>query len=59
MRKEVYICDHCGKELNPMNDYTEIDINNFDFVKEVDLCEECYNELCNIVREFIGENLSK
>lgn len=59
MRKEVYICDHCRKELNPMNDYTEIDINNFDFVKEVDLCEECYNELCNIVREFIGENLSK
>ena len=59
MRKEIYFCDHCGKELNPMNDYTEIDIDNFDFVKEVDLCEECYKELCNIVREFIGEDLSK
>lgn len=58
MRRQVYNCDHCGKELNPMKDYTEIEINDFDFVKEVDLCEYCFNELCNIVREFIGEDVS-
>ena len=55
MRKEVYICDHCGKELNPMKDYTDFEIDNFNFVKEVDLCEKCFDELGNLVKKFVSK----
>lgn len=58
MKKTICICDHCGAEFNPMNGYEDTEINNFDFVKEVDLCTDCYNELCGIVREFIHEERS-
>lgn len=58
MKKTTYVCDHCGKEINLINDYTEMEINDFDFVKDVDLCEHCHNELCNIIRKFIGEEYS-
>jgi len=56
MRKTVYMCDHCGAEFNPMNGYDDIEISDFDFVKKVDLCTECYQELCDIVRKFVHED---
>ena len=56
MKKRICICDHCGTEFNPMNGYEDVEINNFDFVKKIDLCTDCYNELCGIVREFIHED---
>ena len=56
MRKQVYLCDHCGAELNSINGYSNMELNDFDFVKEVDLCTNCYQELCGIVREFINED---
>ena len=55
MRKEVYICDHCGKEISPMHDYTGIKIDVFNFVKEVDLCAKCLNELDDIVEKFVSK----
>jgi hypothetical protein len=55
MRKEVYFCDHCGKEINPMNDYTDFEIDIFDFVKEVDLCQKCFNELSGIIKKFVSK----
>jgi len=58
MKKQICVCDHCGVEFNPFNGYSNLDINDFDFVKEVDLCTECYNELCNIIREYIKEDIS-
>lgn len=59
MRKQVYLCDHCGTELNPINGYSELELNDFDFIKEVDLCTDCYNELCDIIRVFIHEDISR
>ena len=53
MKKTICVCDHCGAEFNPMNGYEDTEISDFDFVKEVDLCTDCYNELCEIVRAFV------
>lgn len=55
MRKEVYICDHCGKEIDCIKDYTEIEIDDFNFDKEVDLCTTCYQELNDIVEKFVSK----
>ena len=56
MIKREFICDHCGKKINPVNDYTDIEINDFDFIKTVDLCKECFDQLCDMIRKFIHEN---
>ena len=55
MKKQICICDHCGAEFNPINGYGDMELNDLDFVKEVDLCTDCFNELCDIVRKFIRE----
>lgn len=52
-RKEIYTCDHCGKELNPMTDYVEFEISDFDNYTETDLCANCYDKLNEIVNNFI------
>lgn len=52
MRKEIYKCDHCGKELNQMHDFTETNLDDFDFYATVDLCEKCYGEISKTVYEF-------
>lgn len=52
MRKSVYICDHCGKEFDS-DGHTEIDLGDFPFSEEADLCSECYNEISDIVGEFM------
>ena len=56
MKKTVCVCDHCGAEFNPINGYSDLDLNDLDFLKEIDLCTECFNELCDVVREFISED---
>ncbi len=55
MRKTVFTCDHCGKELDEMHDYTEIAVDDFADYVETDLCEECYNELGNIILQYINK----
>lgn len=59
MKKQICICDHCGSMFDPFNGYSDMEINDFDFVKEVELCPDCFQELCNIVREFIHEDVSR
>lgn len=55
MRKTVFTCDHCGKEIDEMRDYSELKIDNFaDFI-EVDLCAKCYDELNNIVLKYCNK----
>lgn len=54
MRKEVYVCDHCGAEFDSKDGYSDTRIDCFDFVDEVDLCEKCYNEISKYVYEFCG-----
>ena len=55
MRKTVFTCDHCGKEIDEMKDYPEMQIDDFaDFI-EVDLCSKCYDELNNIVLQYCNK----
>ena len=55
MHKIVYVCDHCGKELNEMQDYTEMEIRDFADYVETDLCAKCYDELNNIVLQYCNK----
>ena len=52
MQKIQYKCDHCGKEIDDFNDYTDLEIELASFHKCVDLCTDCYNQLAIIVYEF-------
>lgn len=53
-RKEIYVCDHCGAEFHPMNGYTDMEVDDFDFYKSVDLCSPCYDKIAKIVKEFLN-----
>ena len=46
MKKQICICDHCGAEFNPIIGYSDMEIDDFDFIKMVDLCTDCHQELC-------------
>lgn len=45
-------CDHCGKELNDMEDYSscEIEIAYVEF--QADLCKECHGLLVKMAKDF-------
>ena len=59
MKKVIYTCDHCGKELDEMDDYTDMDIDNFiDYVR-TDLCTKCLEELNEIVLKFVNKKQGK
>lgn len=54
MRKEVYLCDNCGEEMNPFDDYTDMDsFYDFDITGKVDLCTNCHKELCDMIKKFV------
>ena len=55
MRKTVFTCDHCGKEIDEMKDYAEMEIKDFADYVETDLCEKCYDELNNIVLQYCNK----
>ena len=55
MKKTIYTCDHCGKELNEMNDCIEIIVDNFIDVVYTDLCLDCEKELNEIVLKYINK----
>ena len=58
MHKILYICDHCGKELDDRRDYTDMKIDNFiDYVK-TDLCSECFRKLNDIILEYTNKKKS-
>lgn len=48
-----HTCDHCGKRLDTMNDYEDIDIQMTDWFSGVDLCADCFDELEKLVTDFI------
>ena len=41
----VLCCDHCGKKLDSMKDYTDYDIEFDELGYAVDLCSKCKDEL--------------
>lgn len=52
MRETKIYCDHCGKVLDEMHDYVDIDLDiGRDYVK-TDLCAECLNKLLKITKHF-------
>lgn len=55
MRNTVFTCDHCGKELDEMHDYTEMEIIDLAYYIETDLCKKCYEELSNIILEYCNK----
>lgn len=56
--KQIYVCDLCGA-FNPTSGYSDTEIDDFDFIKEVDLCTDCYQELRNIITDFIYQDTSR
>ena len=55
MKKTTYTCDHCGKELNEMQDCIEIIVDNFIDVVYTDLCLDCEKEINEIVLKYINK----
>ena len=44
-------CDHCGKVLDEMHDYADCEFTDTDYMR-VDLCQECFNELDKIIKDY-------
>lgn len=56
MRKIVYICDHCGTELDE-SDYIEREIDGFAQYIDTDLCKKCYDELNNMALQYLNKKI--
>lgn len=55
MVKTTRYCDHCGKEIDTMKDYWDTEIIVCYSWCDVDLCEDCYNKLKEIVKQFCNK----
>ena len=55
MRKTIFICDHCGKEIDEMRDCTEMKIDNFIDYIVVDLCSDCFRDLNELVLKYVNQ----
>ena len=45
-------CDHCGKLLDEMSDYTDITIEAAHKMVNADLCTDCFESLCDKIYSF-------
>lgn len=45
-------CDHCGKVLDEMRDYTQVEIDKYGLIV-ADLCVECYEKLSDMLTEYL------
>ena len=59
MRKVIFTCDHCGKELDEMRDYPDVKIDNFIDYVTADLCSDCLSELNEVVLKYINQKQGK
>jgi hypothetical protein len=46
-------CDHCGKQIDSMTDYTEMGVSLGKNFAETDLCTECNTKLWAVITDFI------
>ena len=53
MQTTKYTCDHCGKEIDNFNDYTDTELDFGGFYKSCDFCCDCYNKLVDYVSNFV------
>ena len=44
-------CDHCGKELDELHDYTDYEIEFEGDIYLCDLCTECKEAICKEIDE--------
>lgn len=54
MQKIVYSCNHCGKEFDAKKGFADLELDDLDRYVTVDLCPDCFDELCKIVNDFIN-----
>ena len=52
MTEIKHYCDHCGKEIDPMEDYVGINIQMNHVGMETDLCTDCFWELEESIKCF-------
>lgn len=52
MRETKIYCDHCGKVLDEMKDYTDGTLDIVVDCVKTDLCTDCFNQLCNYIYNF-------
>ena len=58
MKKTTITCDHCGKEINGISDYTDMKIDNFINYVETDLCSECFRKLDDMILQYVNKKKS-
>lgn len=44
-------CDHCGKELNAMHDYFDLQVEALHYFS-ADLCSDCLEKLEDLMKNF-------
>ena len=62
MSVEYHKCDHCGKKLNEMVDFSQVEIaiHHLGFTIETkwsitpSLCNECFHKLTDSIADFVG-----
>lgn len=52
MKEAITYCNHCGKPIEKIRDFTFFRIKKGDKWETADLCEECYDMLTHIVQLF-------
>lgn len=55
MVKTVIYCDHCGKEIDKMKDYYDTEVIIYYSLCNVDLCEDCHEELKHVINQFCNK----
>ena len=56
MTKHRIFCDHCGKEMDIMRDFDDLQIDMGHKWTTTDLCAECLDELYNLVCSFCKQS---
>lgn len=59
MTKVTHYCDHCGKEIDYLNDYTNLSIEMNHVSIGTDLCVDCFRELEEMIKDFCTQGERK
>lgn len=59
MTKTTMKCDHCGTKLDSLIDYDDIEIRANHITINADLCCDCFNELCGVIKKFVKKGGSR
>lgn len=51
-----HTCDHCGKRLDEMQDYIDIELSDFGTIK-ADLCAGCFEKINEIIKDFVKNKM--